>query len=88
VPSTRLERLLAALREIGLFVVEVSELEQFVPTVGGHGPSWVNEVHERGLHADASLTQARAFVKSVAGSPFIQAATSALAYRDHLPGWY
>ncbi len=34
-PTARLESLLAALRQLGLFVVEVGELERFVPTVGG-----------------------------------------------------
>ena len=71
--AARVERMLPALREIGLFVVEVGELEGFAPTVGGHGPDWVNAVHERGLHADKSLTEACDFVRSVAGnSPRLQ----------------
>lgn len=67
--TSRLGTLLEALRAIGLFVVEVGELEGFVPEVGGHGPAWVNEVHERGLHTDESATKAaRAFVGSLATS--------------------
>lgn len=66
--TARLGTLLALLRTIGLFVVEVGQLEGFVPEIGNHGPAWVNEVHERGLHADESLTQARAFVSAVAES--------------------
>ena len=65
-PTERVERLLANLREVGLFVVEVGELERFAPEVGGHGPTWVNAVHEQGLHANGSLTEARDFVVAVA----------------------
>lgn len=70
--TERLERLLTNLRNIGLFVVEVGEMERFVPEVGGHGPTWVTGVHERGLHADESLTAPREFVRSVAESPIIR----------------
>lgn len=45
-------RLLANLRACGIFVVEIGELESFVPSVGGHGPAWVNEVIQRGLRND------------------------------------
>jgi hypothetical protein len=62
------ERLLVSLREIGLFVVDVGELERFAPAMAGHGPTWVNAVHEQGLHADGSLTEARDFVLSVVNS--------------------
>lgn len=44
-------RLILALREIGLLVVPVGELERFAPEVGGHGPGWVANVMELGLHA-------------------------------------
>lgn len=67
-PSARVEQLLATLRSFGLFVVEVGELERFAPGVPGHGPAWVSAVHERGLHADGSLTDAQAFVEAVVGS--------------------
>ncbi len=66
--TVRLERLLATLRGMGLFVVEVGELERFAPQVPGHGPAWVSAVHEQGLHADGSLTEARTFTKDVVGS--------------------
>jgi hypothetical protein len=69
--TERMERLLTSLREIGLFVVEVGEMERFVPQVGGHGPGWVNEVHERGLHADEPLTAPRDFVRAVVDFPLI-----------------
>lgn len=66
--SARVTKLLATLRDVGLFVVEVGELERFAPAVPGHGPAWVSAVHEQGLHADGSLTQARAFVEAVVTS--------------------
>jgi AAA domain, putative AbiEii toxin, Type IV TA system len=50
-------RLIDALRRIGIFVVEVGELEGFVPTVGGHGPAWLAEVHERNLHRSATAAR-------------------------------
>lgn len=43
-------RAIAGLEEVGLLVVPVGELERFAPEVSGHGPAWVNEVMERGLH--------------------------------------
>ena len=67
-PSARVEQLLATLRGIGLFVVEVGELERFAPAVPGHGPGWVSGVHERGLHADGSLTEARSFIEAIVAS--------------------
>lgn len=66
--SARVERLLDTLRSLGLFVVEVGELERFAPTVPRHGPAWVSAVHEQGLHADGSLPKARTFVSAVAAS--------------------
>jgi hypothetical protein len=36
--------------------------------VGGHGPAWVNAVHEQGMHADGSLTEAQTFVQAVIAS--------------------
>ena len=66
--AARLERLLAHLQGVGLFVVPEGELEGFARGVPGHGPAWVNGVLERGLHADGSLTGARDLVGAVAGS--------------------
>jgi hypothetical protein len=66
--TSRVERLIANLREIGLFVVEEGQLEGFVRSVGNHGPHWVNEVHRRALHADRTLIKPRRFVRSVADS--------------------
>lgn len=35
------------LRERGIFIVPVGELECFIKEVGGHGPEWVNDVLEK-----------------------------------------
>lgn len=57
--------LIDSLRQLGLFVVEVGELEGFVPSVGQHGTAWVAEVHERDLHKSDEIVRARHFVKDV-----------------------
>lgn len=62
--SRACETLLNNLRDIGLFVVEVGELEGFARQVGGHGPKWVNEVLSLSLKDDPSLQTARDFVSS------------------------
>lgn len=60
------ERLLKNLRELGIHVVQVGELEQFYKAVGNHGPRWVNEVLIRDLKSDPELQAARDFVKALA----------------------
>ena len=59
------KRLLAKLRAAGLFVVDVGELERFVPSVGNKGPKWVNAVLERSLATDPELADARKFVQEL-----------------------
>jgi len=59
------ERLLGTLRNAGLQIVEVGELEGFLRTVGGHGPQWVNEVLRRDLAEDPQLEEARKFVRQI-----------------------
>lgn len=61
-PSKACERLLGELRNLGLYVVEVGELEGFARTESGHGPKWVNSVLARNLAEDSELSVARAFV--------------------------
>ncbi len=59
------DQLVANLKEIGIFVVELGELERFVQTVGGEGPRWVNDVLLRyagELSTSPDLEQARRFV--------------------------
>lgn len=60
------ERLLAALQDNGLLVVPVGELERFAPSVSGHGPEWVADVHERRLHEDRGQSEPREFVAKIA----------------------
>lgn len=59
-------RLLAALREVGVWVVPTGAVESFVKEVGGKGPRWVGEVVEGGHLARA--TEARAFVTDLMDS--------------------
>lgn len=35
------------LKEAGIYIVPVGEIEKFVKDVGGHGPEWVNNVLEK-----------------------------------------
>lgn len=58
-------RLLTALRTMGLFVVEVGEVEGFAKSIGGHGPKWVNAVMQRPLATDPELKIAREFVLDI-----------------------
>jgi len=53
------------LREKGLYVVEVGELERFCPTIAGHGPGWVTDVLARDLSNDSELQIARDFVSAL-----------------------
>lgn len=64
-PTQDLKILLTALRAMGIFVVEVGELEGFARSIGGHGPKWVNGVLARNLATDAELAAARDFVTAV-----------------------
>lgn len=57
--------LVEQLKQMGLLVVPVGELERFVPSISGHGPKWVTSVHEDGHHADPSNTTAREFVRDI-----------------------
>ncbi len=60
-----LRKLIAQLRRLGVFVVEVGELERFAPTVGNHGARWLAEVMGRDLATDAELREAREFAKAL-----------------------
>jgi hypothetical protein len=61
------ERLLGALRAIGLFAVPVGELERWEPAVPNHGTAWVNEVLDRELHVNPT-NGSDAFIEQVAAS--------------------
>lgn len=64
-PSVAAESLLAMLRALGVFVVEVGEMEGFCRTAGNHGPRWLSEVLLRELGTDPELANARAFASAV-----------------------
>lgn len=66
-PTKAVERLLNNLRAIGLFIVEVGELEGFDRSLGNHGPGWVNQVLDKDLKSDPTLSVARAFVEGFVG---------------------
>lgn len=59
------DRLNRYFQSVGLHIVPVGELERFVPEVGNHGPKWVNEVLENGLHENKGNTNAINFVKDL-----------------------
>ena len=44
--TTAFRRLNTVLKAAGIFLVPVGELECFIKEVGGHGPTWVNNVFE------------------------------------------
>ena len=53
-------------KNIGLWMVPVGELENFCKSVGGHGPSWVQEVLSRpDFSTDPELEDARKFVQDI-----------------------
>jgi hypothetical protein len=61
-PTQAYDRLVANLKQIGIYVVEGGELESFARSVGNHGPRWVNEVLKKDLKTDTELESARLFV--------------------------
>lgn len=66
-PARFMSDLIDALKEVGLYVVPVGELERWVVEVGGHGPAWVAEVLKQRLHEAPNLA-ARGFMRDVAAS--------------------
>lgn len=50
------------LKEKGIIILEIGEIEAFDKTVGGHGPKWVNKVLEKDIYNDDDLKSAREFV--------------------------
>ncbi len=64
-PTAAAQRLLTALRAIGIFVVPVGEMEGFYKASGLHGPRWVEDVMKRDLATDIDLASARSFFSDV-----------------------
>ncbi len=66
-PTQAFERLMQTLRDYGIHVVEVGEVEGFVRSVGNHGPKWVNEAIKKNLGTDPELDLTRQFVARLVG---------------------
>ena len=64
-PTNAYDRIHIKLREVGLHIVEVGQLESFVKSIGNHGPKWVNDVMAKDLKADPELAIARDFVQHI-----------------------
>ncbi len=64
-PAAAARRLLETLSGRGIFVVALGELERFCPSIGVHGPAWVNAVLEKDLATDPELQAARDFAKAI-----------------------
>jgi len=58
-------RLLEGLRRLGIYLIPVGEMEDFVPAVGGHGPGWLADVLEQGRHESNDSDSAREFLGSI-----------------------
>lgn len=58
-------RLNENLKNIGIYIVPVGELEMFDKSIGNHGPRWVNEALQKDLLNAPELGEARAFIKEV-----------------------
>jgi hypothetical protein len=55
-------RILDGLRGLGIHLIPVGEMEDFIPSVGGHGSAWLGEVLEAGLHERSESDAAREFL--------------------------
>ncbi|WP_083374495.1 AAA family ATPase [Methylobacterium sp. C1] len=64
-PTRQINQLIARLRDIGIFVVPVGQMERFYKEVGNHGPRWVMEVLKKDLQQDPDLEGARTFVSNL-----------------------
>lgn len=51
------DRLISALRTLGVFVVPVGELEGWAPTIGAHGPKFVHQALDARVHANNAELQ-------------------------------
>ena len=55
-------QLVSDLKNIGLHVLSIGEIERFVPTIAEHGPAWASAALERDLINDPELQAARDFI--------------------------
>ena len=58
-------RLLSTLRGLRIFLISLGEMEDFIPLVPGHGPTWLAEVLERRLHESSDGDYARNYYRDV-----------------------
>ena len=64
--TLQFRRLHALCKSVGLWIVPVGELEGFCKSVGGHGPSWIQEIiGSRDLSNAQELEDARKFVREI-----------------------
>ena len=64
--TQQFNKLLSLCTEMGLWLVDVGELEGFCKSVGLHGPSWVQQVIEhKNLADDSELEPARKFMREI-----------------------
>jgi hypothetical protein len=61
-PTVLFDELQTKLEALGIFIVDVGELECFWKKSSAHGPAWVNEVLKLDLVNDPELQAARTFV--------------------------
>jgi hypothetical protein len=81
--SNAAEQLTERLRDLGIHVVPVGEIEGFVRSIGGHGPDWVAAVLEAFSPDAEVLRPARSFVGQVlAGFSNKRQTTDALSRRN------
>lgn len=65
-PTRQFDALYETLADVGLWIVPVGELEGFCPSVGSHGPGFVEKVLESyDLQDAAELSEAREFISKV-----------------------
>jgi energy-coupling factor transporter ATP-binding protein EcfA2 len=67
-PFNAAVRLLEGLRAIRVHLIPIGEMEDFVPAVGGHGPAWLADVLDQGLHEGEDTDVARQFFGEVVES--------------------
>lgn len=72
----------AKLKETGIFIVEVGELEGFAKSIPGHGPKWVNNVLEKDLVNDPELSAARTFAEIIIARTQIEPVSTQLDHAE------
>lgn len=67
-PYGAASRLLNGLADLGIFLVPIGEMEDFAPSISGHGPGWLAGVLEGGVHESSECDPAREFLGAVLSS--------------------